>query len=120
MDGASSFMNQVSAYYTSQGSLGKVSEMTNFQTNSDATNKTNGFTTDGNLTSNTATVTYSCDGGVVAKYITHSDATSFILEVQDVATGAEHEKVAKQSAIALSAKGYYDHNYTLGGNSVKF
>jgi general secretion pathway protein G len=120
MDGASSFMNQVSAYYTSQGKLGKVSEMTNFQTDSSATNKTNGFISDGNLTDNTANVTYSCDGGIVAKYTTHSSATQFKIEVQDVSTGAEHEKVAKQAAIALKAKGYFDHNYTLGGNSVKF
>ena len=120
MDGAASFMNQVSAYYTSQGSLGKISEMTNFQTNSSATNKTNGFTTDGNLTDNTFSVTYSCDGGIVSKYITHSSATEFFIEVQDVSTNAEHEKVAKQSSIALAAKGYFDHNYTLGGNSVKF
>jgi len=118
MDGASSFMQQVSAYYTSQGKLGKISEMTNFDTNASVTGN-NGFESDANLTDNGNTVNYWCDGGKVMQFTVASTATSFVLTPADASTGHADEKVAKQASTALSDKGYYK-SYTLGGQSVKF
>jgi prepilin-type N-terminal cleavage/methylation domain-containing protein len=120
MDGASSFMSQVSAYYTSQGKLGSVGAMTNFPV-ANATNKLNGFsdinTTD--LNTDNATVNYLCDGAAVVKYDIDSTATNFSITPSEVTGQTATQKVARQAAAALGAKKYYKE-YKLGGQSVAF
>ncbi len=118
MDGAAAFMTQVSSYYTSQGQLGKISEMTNFDTNASSSNN-NGFATDGNLTDNGTTVDYWCDGGKVMKFDVNSSSTQFILTPSPATTFTQKQKVAQQAKDALNAKGYFK-SYKLGGQSVKF
>ena len=119
MDGASSFMSQVSAYYTSQGQLGSVADMTNFPV-ANAANKLNGFSdTNTSLNANAATVNYLCDGANVVKYVIESNATNFAIVPSEVTGQTATQKVARQSAAALNAKKYYK-TYKLGGQSVKF
>jgi len=118
MDGASAFMTQVSAYYTSQGTLGKISEMTNFDTNA-SSSKNNGFDGDNNLTANNDTADYWCDGGKVMQFKVTSDSKKFILTPTAATTFTAKQKVAQQTADALAAKGYYQ-DYKLGGQSIKF
>ena len=120
MDGASSFMNQVSAYYTSQGSLGKVSQMTNFPIDVTDANKLNGFTADSELNATKATAaTYKCDGGTVMTFDINSTSTSFAITPKKGKTFSANQKVAQQTADALESKKYFKA-YTLGGQSVKF
>jgi len=118
MDGAASFMTQVSAYYTAQGKLGKISEMTNFDTNASSTGN-NGFATDGNLTDNGTSVDYWCDGGKVMDFTVASTSKTFVLTPAPETTFSQKQKVAQQTADALKAKGYYK-GYKLGGQSIKF
>jgi general secretion pathway protein G len=121
MDGASAFMSQVTAYYTSQGSLGTISQMTNFETSAGTDNKVNGFAADSTLKTNGDSATYWCDGGDVATYTIDSNATSFIITIADESSdNTEFQKVSREASLALKAKGYFDHNYSLGGRSVKF
>jgi len=121
MDGASSFMTQATSYYTSQGNLGKISDMTNFSIlkTTDGKDKVNGFSADTDLNADNAAVEYWCDGGKVMSYTTESNATGFSLTVADVSTGATTEKVAKNSATALASKGY-TKTYVLGGQNINF
>jgi len=119
MDGASSFMSQVSAYYTSQGQLGSVAEMTNFPV-ATATNKLNGFDdTNTSLNTDGTTVNYLCDGAAVVKYDIDSNATNFSITPSEVTGQTATQKVARQAAAALGAKKYYKE-YKLGGQSVQF
>jgi len=119
MDGASSFMSQVSAYYTSQGKLGSVAEMTNFPV-ADATNKLNGFDdTNTSLNTDKVSVNYLCDGAKVVKYDIDSNATNFSITPSEVKGQTATQKVARQAAAALGAKKYYKE-YKLGGQSVAF
>jgi len=118
MDGAASFMQQVSAYYTAQGQLGKISEMTNFDTNATTTGN-NGFSADNNLTDNGQTVSYWCDGGEVMEFAIASDSTSFVITPTAETDFTQKQKVAQQTADALTAKGYFK-GYKLGGKTVKF
>jgi len=112
-------MSQATAYYTSQGKLGTISEMSNLATDADADNKSNGFSADDALTENENTATYWCDGGAVATYTIAASSTGFAITPSDVSTDDEAEKVAKQTAIALTAKKYF-REYQLGGNTVKY
>jgi prepilin-type N-terminal cleavage/methylation domain-containing protein len=119
MDGASSFMTQATSYYTSQGNLGKISDMTNFPIDADADNKLNGFASDADLGVDDATVTYWCDGGPVMKYTIESNSTAFSITPSDATDNDAAHKVAKNSVNALIAKEYIKE-YELGGQSVKF
>jgi len=118
MDGAASFMQQVSAYYTAQGQLDKISDMTNFDTNASAS-KNNGFGSDANLTDNGQTVDYYCDGGKVMHFDANSSSTSFTLTPVPEINFSPNEKVAQQSMSALQAKKYFKV-YKLGGKSINF
>jgi len=118
MDGAASFMQQVSAYYTAQGGLGKISEMTNFDTNASGSGN-NGFDGDNNLTDDGTKVSYWCDKGEVMEFNIASDSTSFTITPTAETTFTQKQKVAQQTADALAAKGYFK-GYKLGGQSVKF
>jgi len=119
MDGASSFMQQVSAYYTSQGTLGSVGDMTNFPV-ATTTNKLNGFSsiTD-SLEADAATVDYLCDGGTVMTFDVNSSSTGLSITPTIETTFTALQKVAQQTATALDDKGYFKE-YRLGGQSVKF
>jgi len=118
MDGASSFMNQVSAYYTSQGTLGKISDMTNFDTNADESN-TNGFADDSSLGSDGDTADYYCDGAKVMQFKVDSNSTDFVITPTAETVFTADQKVAQQTATALADKEYFK-SYRLGGQSVKF
>jgi hypothetical protein len=119
MDGASSFIQQATAYYTSQGNLGKISDMTNFPVDADAANKLNGFKADVDLGVDNATATYMCDGGPVMTYTIESNATGFSITPSDATDDDAAHKVAENAANALIAKQYIK-TYELGGKSVKF
>ena len=119
MDGASSFMTQVTSYYTSQGNLGNISDMTNFPVNADATNKLNGFAAEVDLGVDDAVATYWCDGGAVMTYTIESNATGFSITTAAAANTDVNAKVAKNATNALVAK-QYNKEYSLGGQSVKF
>jgi prepilin-type N-terminal cleavage/methylation domain-containing protein len=121
MDGAASFMTQVSAYYTAQGRLNKISDMTNFDTNASGTTNV-GFDGDLNLEGNSSTpmsIDFYCDGGKVMKFDTNSSSTEFLITPVANDTFAANEKVAQQARTALESKGYFK-SYKLGGQSVIF
>jgi len=120
MDGASSFMTQASAYYTSQGALGSVEEMTNFPL-ATAANKLNGFSDVNTTLADGETTDYLCDGGTVMTFTIASDADSLTITPAPKAdnTFDQTTKVAKQSKDALDSKKYFKE-YKLGGQSVKF
>jgi len=121
MSDASAFVSQVTAYYTAQGKLDKISKMTNYQVDASASNKINGFDSDGDTTvglnKNGQTVNYWCDGGKVFSVKTGSSATDFNLTFSDVATGNADEKVAQLASNALNTKDFY-RTYSLGGSNV--
>jgi prepilin-type N-terminal cleavage/methylation domain-containing protein len=121
MEGASSFMTQIPAYYTSQGNLGKISSMTNFPIDATAINKLNGFTKDTDLGVDKAKATYMCDGASVMEFTIARTSTSFTITPKAAAatTFTANQKVAKQTADALTAKKYF-RGYQLGGQSVQF
>jgi general secretion pathway protein G len=119
MDGAASFMQQVTSYYTSQGKLATVKDMTNFP-KADGDNKLNGFndlTTD--LGTDGASVEYWCDGGKVVTFDVNSTNTGLSITPSEETGQSADQKVARQTADALKTKKYYK-TYTLGGKSVKF
>jgi general secretion pathway protein G len=120
MDGATMFMQQVSSYYTAQGNLGKISDMTNFDIDADS-RKTNGFDDDKDLGSAAAvTVNYFCDGKKVVQYDVNSSATGLAITPSNVSDSTDKDaKVAVQTATALTDKQYFKQ-YTLGGKSVNF
>ena len=120
MDGASSFMTQITSYYTSQGVLGAVQDMTNFP-QATAANKLNGFDDITKSMNDTGTnvVTYLCDGGPVMKFDVNSTSTGFTLTPKDGTDNDAAHKVAENTANALADKGFF-HTYSLGGQSVKF
>jgi len=123
MDGASSFMTQISSYNTSQGRLGAVKDMTNFS-EATKTNKLNGFndletTLDINVSDKADVVEYWCDGAKVMQFDINNSATSYnITPVEETGQGAG-AKVARQTADALKKKGFYQ-TYKLGGQSISF
>ena len=120
MDGASAFMSQVTAYYTSQGALGSVADMTNFPV-ATSDNKLNGFD-ETNVSMNTTqdeVVTYLCDGGPVMDFDVNSTSTGFTITPKDGTDDDAAHKVAENTANALSDKGFF-HTYPLGGMSVQF
>ena len=122
MDGASSFMTQISAYYTSQGALSTVEAMTNFP--KAAGNKLNGFdditkTLDINTSGASGVVTYRCDGGDVMKFDINNSNTSYSITPVEVTNQTASQKVARQAADALKNKAFYK-TYKLGGKSVIF
>ena len=120
MDGASAFMSQVTAYYTSQGALGAVQDMTNFP-QATAANKLNGFnniTKEMNTTASKV-VKYLCDGGPVMEFDVNSTSTNFTITPKDATDDKPNHKVAENTANALNKKGFF-HGYTLGGKSVQF
>ncbi len=123
MSDASAFVSQVSAYYTANGRLDKVSQMTNYQIDASSTNKINGFDSDGDATEglnkNTQTVNFLCDGGKVFSVTTGSSATDFNLTFADAATGDPDEKVAQLASNALDTKDFY-RTYSLGGSNVQY
>ena len=119
MDGASSFMTQATAFYTSQGNLGNIATMTNFPIDADATNKLNGFAAEVDLGVDDAVATYWCDGGPVMSYTIESNTTSFSITTADATTNLVNDKVAENAANALVAK-QYNKVYDLGGQSVQF
>jgi len=119
MDGASSFMQQVSAYYTAQGSLGSVEDMTNFPLAS-ADNKLNGFDDiNSSLAASGSSVDYLCDGGTVMTFDVNSSSTGLSITPTAATVFTQYEKVAQQTATALDKKAYYKE-YKLGGQSVNF
>ena len=120
MDGASSFMTQVSAYYTSQGTLGNISDMTNFPIDATDANKLNGFTADSDLNATKATAaTYKCDGGTVMTFDINSTSKVFSISPKKGTSFSANQKVAQQTADALEGKKFFK-TYELGGQSVKF
>jgi len=120
MDGASSFMQQVSAYYTSQGDLGKIEDMTNFP-KATATNKLNGFSQIDTTLGGGAqiSVNYLCDGAAAIKFDVNSSNTGLAITATEVTGQTATQKVARQSADAMGKKEFYK-TYTLGGKSVNF
>jgi len=119
MSDASAFVTQVTAYYTAQGKLAKISDMTNYATDAAATNKINGFKADTDLDTTTNNVEYWCDGGPVFKVTTESNATDFTLKFEDAANDTAAEKVASLTSDALENKDFYT-TYSLGGSNVKY
>ena len=121
MDGASLFVRQVSDYYSSQGKLGKISEMTNFPTDASSTNKLNGFTDDAELNVTKKIVaTYMCDGGVVLTFDTYYDAYDVHLLALKGTSFTPTQRVAKLTADALENQHFFNREYKFGGKKVEF
>jgi len=120
MNDASAFVTQVTSYYTSQGTLRKISDMTNYATDAAADNKINGFNADSSLASNGDSAEFWCDGAKVFSVTTDSNATDFGLTFASVADPADASaKVANNTAAALTAKDYFKR-YSLGGSNINF
>ena len=120
MSDASAFVTQVTAYYTAQGQLGKISDMTNYATDAAAANKINGFANDNSLAANTGTSEFWCDGAKVFSVTTDSNATDFGITFASTADAADASaKVANITSNALAAKDFYTR-YALGGSNIIF
>ena len=119
MNDATAFVSQATAYYTAQGTLGTITQMTNYATDAAATNKINGFDANTDLNPDDATVNFWCDGGEVFSVTTESNATGVSLTFADTTTGDQDEKVAKNSSNTLDAKDFYK-TYILGGTSIVY
>jgi len=120
MNDASAFVTQVTSYYTAQGTLGKISDMTNYATDASATNKINGFLADSPLGTDGNSAEYWCDGAKVLSVTTDSNATDFGLTFASVADNTDAAaKVANNTAAALTAKDYF-RRYSLGGSNIVF
>ena len=120
MNDASAFVTQVSAYYTAQGKLGKISDMTNYATDATANNKINGFSADNSLAGNSDSAEFWCDGAIVFTVTTDSNATDFGLTFANAANPADPAaKVANITSNALTAKDFYKR-YSLGGSNIVF
>ena len=120
MNDASAFVTQVTAYYTAQGRLGKISDMTNYATDASATNKINGFLNDNSLAAHAGSSEFWCDGAKVFSVTTDSNATDFGLTFASVADATDPAaKVANITSNALTAKDFYKR-YSLGGSNIVF
>ena len=119
MNDATAFVSQATAYYTAQGKLGKITDMTNYAIDAAANNKINGFDADTDLNPTTNSVNFWCDGGKVFSVVTDSNATAVGLTFADATTGNQNEKVAKNTSNALNTKDFY-RRYGLGGTSVVY
>ena len=120
MSDASAFVTQITSYYTAQGQLGSIADMTNYAVDASATNKINGFKgPDLNLNPNGSSIEFWCDGGSVFKLTTDANATDFGVTLVDTTTGNQNEKVAKNTSLTLDAKDFY-RRYELGGSNVIF
>jgi len=122
MNDASRFIPEISQYYTSKGSLAKISEMTNYATA--VSGKTNGFTADSPLGTKDTTATYKCDGSEMLTFKSTVDSNGTVsIEVQrKTATLAT---TADKAAAALEAQGVTGSKttakiYKLGGNKITF
>jgi len=117
---ASAFVNQISAYYTAQGRLDSITDMTNYVVDAAADNKVNGFAGNTNLNANGHSETYWCDGGPVFTVTTDANATDFGITFSDAsADNTQDQKVAKIASQALFAKDFY-RRYELGGSNIIF
>jgi len=120
MNDASAFVTQVTSYYTAQGKLDKISDMTNYATDATASNKINGFKGDTSLAADAATEEFWCDGAKVLSVTTDSNATDFGLTFASIADATDASaKVANNTAAALTAKDYF-RRYELGGSNINF
>ena len=119
MDDVSSFVAQVTSYYTSQGSLKKISDMTNFLTNANSTNKFNGFSSDVDIGAGIEKVRYMCNGASLLEYSISGDSTDLYLVEVDVTNNDQNHRVAKIAVKGL-LHGADSRTYKLGGKSVNF
>ena len=122
MNDASRFVPEISQYYTSQGSLAKISEMTNYATA--AKGKTNGFIADTALGTNSQTATYTCDGNNMLTFKNSVDANGTLtIAVERVTTTLKNNADKAGSALVnqgVSGKKTAAKKYTLGGNKIVF
>ncbi len=120
MSDASAFVTQITSYYTANGRLDKISDMTNYQTDASTTNKINGFAADNEMNTDGQSNTFWCDGGPVFTVTTDANATDFGITIADAAAAnTQDQKVAKIASDALAAKDFYNR-YELGGSNIKF
>ena len=120
MSDASAFVTQVSAYYTAQGQLGTITDMTNYATDASANNKINGFANNNSLAADTNTNEFWCDGAKVFSVTTDSNATAFGITFASTADATDPlAKVANITSNALNAKDFY-RRYSLGGSNIIF
>ena len=104
------FIEQVMTYYTSQGSFGKISDMTNFNTSA----VSQGFIADTDLDANktvTATATYMCDGTSAVNFISNGQELN-------VTSAKASAGVAKLLDTDLDDRGFYKV-YKAGGLGIK-
>ena len=122
MNDASRFIPEISQYYTSQGSLAKISDMTNYATV--VTGKANGFVADTNLATNNQTATYKCDGNNMLTFTNSVDANGTLtIDVKRSTNTLANN--ADKAAAALVKQGVSGTSttakkYTLGGNKIVF
>lgn len=114
-DGATNFLQEISAYYISQKALSKVSTMTNFATTASAENPINGFAADTDMSANGAVATYMCDGDNAVTY-TVAAANN---EVNVTTAGVGTKVVAAGAKTLLDNKGFLK-TYTIGGSTIQF
>jgi len=122
MNDAGRFIPEISQYYTSQGSLAKISQMTNYATG--VTGKTNGFGADTPFATNNKSATYKCDGDSMLTFKNSVDSNgTLVIEVERVTTTLANN--ADKAAYALVEQGVAGakgspKTYTLGGNKIVF
>ena len=120
MNDASRFVPEISQYYTSQGTLSKISTMTNYATG--VTGKANGFLADTTMANGT-TATYSCDGNAMLDFAVSDVNGSVAIDVKRKTTGLTNN--ADKAAEALVKQGVSGTSttakqYVLGGNKIVF
>ena len=120
MNDASRFVPEISQYYTSQGTLAKISEMTNYATA--ATGKTNGFIADTPMTDG-KTATYTCDGNKMLDFaVSDKNGTVMISVSRQTTTLANNADKAAKALVSQGVSGTKSAAkvYTLGGNKIVF
>ena len=118
------FLSEITAFYTKNGDLGTISEMSNLRV--DATGVESGFATDTdmNITNTPVTVTYVCAGGDTAVFTTTATTTGGINGgptfgiVTAAGTPAANELPATLSVAELSKNNFFKASpgYILGGH----
>jgi len=120
MSDASAFVNQITAYYTAQGRLDTITDMTNYMTNATTSNKINGFAANNEMNTNGKSNVFWCDGGPVFTVTTDANATDFGISFTDAAgSNTQNQKVARIASTALAGKNFY-RRYELGGSNIIF
>ena len=124
---AKGFMNQLTAYYTANGHLAKVSEMSNLPIVYIDDKTSNGFLidTDLSVTPSGAAASlargalFMCEGELMAEFKQSNSSTESNLSIINIARSRSDARIPYSAAQALEKAAFF-RTYQLGGSNIKF